>query len=266
MTGGKDTLLIEGHALRLKCSLVPWDSATLGRPVAQITQIEARVGAADEFERFERWRDDQSVDIVSCRLPASALRESMFLEARGFRFVELVLRYRSPVLGPVALTTAGPQVSKALIGDLAAIGEIAASSFRDDRYHLDPRLSPAFAGERYRRWVLSIFEYPSQCLYKATLGSRIVGFLIAESEGSPWHLAGVASDAQGKGVGEQIFRAFLQCSRTLGAERAEGVISARNIRVLNLFAKIGCRFSEPQITLHWVRDQEPGQDFASNGE
>ena len=73
----------------LECALVPWDSATLGFPVAQISRVELGEDAqpAELLDAFEAWCVSHKVRLVSSRLDHMQLRESMALEELGFRFV-----------------------------------------------------------------------------------------------------------------------------------------------------------------------------------
>jgi RimJ/RimL family protein N-acetyltransferase len=242
---------IDEAALSLAVQLVPWDTEACECVVAHVSEILVHNAneALDAFALFERWRDAAAVKLVSCRIPANRMRESMFLEDRGFRFIEMVLRYRTPALAQVDVP--GVTIAQATADDLEAIGAIASTAFSADRFHADPR---HWASQRYLRWARSAHAHESQRLYKAVHDSRVIGFLVVNHTGTPWHLFGLAPETQGAGLGVQTVRAFLsECAR-LGATHVEGIISARNSRMLTLGAKLAWRFFEPEVTLHWVRE------------
>jgi hypothetical protein len=80
-----DTLSISGFALRLTCSLVPWDTDAFAFPVAQISHIETGdvSRAKSEYAELRDWLAWHAC-VVSCRLPHDHFRESMFSSPRGF--------------------------------------------------------------------------------------------------------------------------------------------------------------------------------------
>jgi hypothetical protein len=46
---------------------------------------------------------------------------------------------------------------------------------------------------------------------------------------------------------------MLQRHRNEGAAVITTTISARNVRVLNLYSKLGARFLPPEMTFHWLK-------------
>jgi RimJ/RimL family protein N-acetyltransferase len=68
-----------------------------------------------------------------------------------------------------------------------------------------------------------------------------------------WHLNAVAPGVQGKGYGLRAWLTMLRHARDSGARRVRTSIAARNHRALNLYARLGFRFSPPLMTFHWVR-------------
>jgi RimJ/RimL family protein N-acetyltransferase len=44
-------------------------------------------------------------------------------------------------------------------------------------------------------------------------------------------------------------------AKRAGAKRVRTSVVARNNRVLNLYARLGFRFSQPKMTFHWVRPE-----------
>src|SRR5262245_50854070 len=82
---------IRTPALELDYYLVPWDTQILGVPVGQIADLRILDAqrAAHDYEAFANWCAIERIALCACRLPASRIVESMFLEERGFRFLEL---------------------------------------------------------------------------------------------------------------------------------------------------------------------------------
>ena len=84
---------LDSPSLYMTWSEAPWDQAVCGFPVLQITDMEVKgASASEDILLFEAERDRRGTGLVSCRLPHDRLHESMLLEDRGFRFIEMVYR------------------------------------------------------------------------------------------------------------------------------------------------------------------------------
>lgn len=96
------TFALSADTLLLEAQLAPWDGSAFGFPVAQITRIVAPAGEAEEaYGKFEAWILANDVRIVSARLPHDCLADSIFLEKKGFRFIEMVLHPHFDDLRPL---------------------------------------------------------------------------------------------------------------------------------------------------------------------
>jgi RimJ/RimL family protein N-acetyltransferase len=250
---------IDSDGLEMEVFVVPWDSEIFGFPVAQIERLSLGASArpSEAMRQLHAWLDRHRIRLASCRLDSRALRESMLLEAHGFRFVEMVY---SPVLSPI--TSAG-DVDEMLVvepvtaADLPAIEAIAGSAFATGRFKLDWRIDAGASDRRYRTWVRNSLADRNQQVLKATLGGEIAAFFITEERQDRsvyWHLTAVAPEFQGKGVGKRLWRKMLRRHLEAGLTRIETTISAHNAPVMNIYAALGFRFGAPRMTLHWVRD------------
>ncbi len=258
---------IDTPNLLLAWSEADWDSAILGYPVLQIAHLEVRGTDADkDFTAFEAARDGMDAGLVSCRLPHDRLHESMLLEVHGFRFIEMAYHPELGHLENIALPDDTLRVARATSQDLPEVLEIAGNAFRNERFHVDPRLDPELGDRRYCNWVKSSLDHPHQLLEVVRDGKRLVAFFVTEmlEDGTCyWHLNAVAPNAQGQGYGRRAWQAMLRKARQDGARHVQTCIVARNHRVLNLYARLGFLFPPPLMTFHWVRG--PGEklpDFA----
>jgi GNAT superfamily N-acetyltransferase len=252
--------LIERDGASLECFVVPWDTAIAGFGVAQIDRLELRPdgGAAEALEAFGAWCAEHDVRLVSCRLDHLQLRESMALEAVGFRFVEMVLGPRLDPLGRIAAARHPIEVSEALQGDLDAIEAIAYSAFDTGRFLLDHRLPPELSRRRYAAWVRNAFAGEEQTVLKAEAGGDLIGFFIVEERpagGVYWHLTAIAPKWQGKGLGLSLWQTMLQRHRASGAPSVETTISGHNLPAINLYARLGFTFGSAQMTFHWLGER-----------
>jgi RimJ/RimL family protein N-acetyltransferase len=239
----------------LECFLVPWDTEIFGFPVAQVSRLELPDGAdpGAVLREFDAWCAGQRVRLVSCRLDHTRLRESMALEAVGFRFVEMVHEPHLDLLDPLAAPRRMLDVGEAVADDLASIEEIAYSAFTTGRFLLDWRLPPELSRQRYATWVRNSFEDPDHAVLKATVGDELVGFFIVEARPARsvyWHLTAIAPRWQGKGVGMDLWRTMLMRHRADGATSVSTTISGHNPPALNLYARLGFKFGAAQMTFH----------------
>ncbi|MGQ9861661.1 MAG: GNAT family N-acetyltransferase [Thiobacillaceae bacterium] len=250
--------VVDTPRLYLEWMETSWDTAVFGFPVLQISRIEIRdEDARQDFFLFESAREQHRAGMVSCRLPCEQLRESMFLEGHGFRFVEMIYQ---PELTDLRIHPGDK--NSALSAELAAshhlveLEDIAGRVFRNERFHVDPRLDPSFGDQRYRNWVRNSFNHQTQRLEVVFDAGRLVAFFITEmlADGTCyWHLNAVAPEAQGQGYGKRVWRLMIDKAYKEGAKRIQTSIAARNHRVLNLYARLGFDFPKPLMTFHWVR-------------
>jgi RimJ/RimL family protein N-acetyltransferase len=248
---------VDTDDLFLEWSEAVWDTKVFGFPVLQIGRLELRGSRAErDVAIFERARDEIGSGMVSCRLSHQSLRESIMLENHGFRFIEMVylpeLELNPNVLFPEPTLSISPAREK----DMPRVLEIAGTAFRNERFHVDPRLDPALGDQRYRNWVADSLHHPQQRLDILRDGRRLVAFFVSErfTDGTYyWHLNAVAPEAQGKGYGRRAWVEMLRLAQSEGAKRVRTCIVARNYRVLNLYARLGFHFPPPLMTFHWLK-------------
>lgn len=247
---------IRTEALHIDYFLVPWDTKILGTPVAQIADVRVFDSrkAASVYEQFLDWCQDQRIAFCSCRLSAGRLVDSMFLEERGFRFVEL--NYLPILTGVQQLHTSdeGIEISVATDEDHVALREMASRVFTHGRFHQDPRIGPGVGDRRYSAWIDNAFQSSQQRVLKCSLEGRTVAFFVIESRTGGhcfWSLNGLAPGRDGSGLGKRVWRAMLHRHRIEGADTVSTSISSHNVRAFNLYVSLGFRFPEPMITLQW---------------
>lgn len=246
-------------ALCLAASLVPWDTESFGVPVAQVRRIDVhdRPAAEVEMQRLLAWFKLQNVELAACRLDHTRLLESAALERVGFRFIEMVYGMQIDPLRalPDGGTTHEVQWRRACKDDLPALQQLAADAFATGRWNIDWSVGQSLGGRRYADWVARSLEDPKHQVLCAVVDSQTAGLFIVEpgADGSVyWHLTAVAPQWQGKGIGKAIWASMLHQHALDGAKRVHTTISARNVPVVNLYARLGWRFVDCQMTYHWA--------------
>ncbi len=260
MASSVDTLATELRhgAARVSCSIVPWDTRIMGTVVGQLdgltvgTEAETRALLGDVLD----WADGAAAGFMACRLDHRALRGSMALESIGFRYVETILRPVMSLASPIDMAGPPVEVAPARASDLPALEAIAERAFTSGRFSMDWRLPGRVNGERYAAWVHSSLANEAHRVHVARQDGVIVGVFV--TQGRPdgtvyWHLTAIDPAHQGRGLGKRLWRSMLRLHREEGVRSIETRISSHNTAVLNLYAGLGCRFLDAEMTFHWVR-------------
>lgn len=251
------TLSIRTAALTLDYYLVPWDTAILRAPVAQIAEL--RIGepnrAQRDYSEFTDWCRREHIALCACRLPSDRIADAMFLEDNGFRFVELNYRPRLTQIQSLAYTgDDGIAIRPAERSDREQLETMAASIFEHGRFHQDPRIGKALGNERYRIWMHNAFASKHQSVVKCLVGGALAGFFVVEHPEPGhafWSLVGLTSDMRGRGLGKRVWRTMLEHHRREGVHTVSTSISSHNLAAFNLYVSLGFRFPQPEITVHW---------------
>lgn len=253
---------IDRPCLELAYALTPWDIQHLGFGVAQIHHIKVHdpLGAKHDFAEFQAWLIDHEIKLVTCRLPHTRLRDSFFLQEMGFRFVEMVIQPEKAGLEAfyekddcIRLQTGFHEhfLEKAL--------QIAESAFVSERFYHDPCLGPSLSGKRYKGWLENSLNNPAQELKYILHKENLIGFFLTEDKTDQdcyWHLTAISPEYQGCGLGKKAWTAMISDAAKRGMVSIKTTIAVRNTKVLNLYASLGFRFAEPQMTFHWHVSQQ----------
>ena len=246
---------IHTKALTLEYFLVPWDTEILGQPVAEIKHLEVKdpEAAARDFCAFTTWCGEHTIAFSNCRILHNQVVESMFLQAQGFRFIELNYRPRMNKLQELELQDDEIIIEPATYADRMILAKMAGSIFQHGRFHQDPRLGASLGNRRYKTWLLNAFVLPHQKVLKCLLGDEIIAFFVVEYPEPGhcfWSLIGLAPGMQGQGLGKRVWRAIMRKHQQEGIEIITTSISSHNIAVLNLYVSLAFRFSVPYATFH----------------
>ncbi|MGH9959680.1 MAG: hypothetical protein ACREBC_21570 [Pyrinomonadaceae bacterium] len=109
------------------------------------------------------------IRLIDCRLDNLCLRESMFLEDRGFKFVKMVNRPELRDVQAADSPVGDIEVLAATTGDVREIQHIASTAFGMARFHVDPRLGAELGNRRYSGWVWNSVGHPTQRILKDVL-------------------------------------------------------------------------------------------------
>lgn len=256
-----DSFTLASSSLLLDASIVPWDSAIYQFPIASILnfQVLDPSDSVKAYAGFEDWLNAHQCRMVSCRLGHEKLRESMFLEDRGFRFLEMMLHPVFDGLQSLKIPDQALNVLPATSDDIDEVLAIAESAFTNERFYIDPRLPRDCSHQRYGRWARSALNHPRQKLLKIMDEDVLVAFFVVEEDDAQsayWHLTAVSPLQHGKGYGHRTWLSVLKYHQDNGMKQVRTSIAARNSAVLNLYSKLNFRFQAPEMTFHWIRSED----------
>lgn len=238
---------------------VPWDTELMGFQVGQISKFDLLPG----YQINEETRGiskakllETGVKLFNIRLPLDSLQKSSFLEGIGFRFIEVT---HQPVYSDLTAWKIGNiptniTVAPAKKHELPALMEIAGSSFKNERFHVDPHIETNVGNQRYANWVKTTYNHPKQTLHTFKIQNEIIGFFITETLTQKhiyWHLTAIAPAFQRKGYGFMAWQKMMQLHQKANFQRISTTIVAGNTPVLNLYAKLGFVFTNPEMGFHW---------------
>lgn len=244
----------------LSVAPVPWDSALLGFPV-----IEMRAGDLDAELAGRALRDwiagvpSRPLLLVLRTDPADvSLGET--LGRIGFYPVELTYELSIPLrrLGSVVPRgRPGARLRLAEPRDLPVLEDIARSAFAADRFHRDPHVPRSAADGRYASWIAEGMKAGDPIsVYENERTSETMGFFHLRETGGgsiDISLAAMHPRFQGTGLGAVMYEAALSEWRDRGYDSATTRISASNLEVVNVFARLGFTFCRAQLTWHLWR-------------
>jgi len=249
-----------------------WDRRHFGFVLGRIEYLiaaDAAAAAAAAEWALERLTA-AGVRVVSARVPAEDLTVIGALEASGFGFMEHLL---TPWRAWKTWEHKGCRVTRLTEpDDLPILYDIARATFRTDHFHLDTRFDPAAADGVYSRWIESWHADPPPGARSRVIvvDGRVSGFFMyrfTEPAGLAGHtggecetrrvtdlvLGGMAPDMAGRGQGYRMYCDVMD-DAAANTEYGRVTIVTANVAVLNLYMKLGFRFSTGgEVTFHkWL--------------
>jgi RimJ/RimL family protein N-acetyltransferase len=244
-----------------KIALLPWDEEIFGFPVADF-QLGPNPPRVQDLPLFVNTLEDYSArtraKLVSAHTRGDDISAITLLERIGFSLVEFSLvatlsRLESELLPPSSQFA----FRKALPEDHVSICQIAGAAFKFGRYHTDPRFPRDLANARYVQWMRNALSgsNPNNVVFVLGQPGEVVGFMdIVIRNGRADLRLGAVDPSKNTGFSGAGFSLYVESVRTvlgLGAKSVTTKIASANTRVMNVFSRLGFRFSKPEAVLHW---------------
>ncbi len=173
------------------------------------------------------------------------------LESAGFRLIDTSVLFSTTIAS--AVDAGGIVIRDAAPGDLAAVREIARSSFRFSRFHLDPHITKVAADTLKAEWAANYFAGKrGDRMLIAEAGDEVLGFsqlLCPDQKTTIIDLIAVKVDAQGRGIGRALVNAS---NRTRSADGVFKIgTQLANSPSMRLYSQCGLSIESAQYIFHY---------------
>ncbi|HNW98717.1 MAG TPA: hypothetical protein PKK00_09950 [Bacteroidales bacterium] len=233
------------------------DSTVYGKNFLDIRDFNCN----ENFEEFEKeYVKKYEPFYVAAKLPIENISDIHCLERYGFRFIETQIRETLKLKDSFSPFAFFPYDMKLVSteAELNAVLDIAGSTFRHDRFSVDPLVPQNFSGDRYKSLVKQSFKLDNEYLYKLinTQTKEILGFkthkIISENE-ALMYLGGIAEKYKRSPL--PAISGYLELNKLFekGVRKITTHISGSNYGVLNLEVKeFGYKVSQAFVVLRKI--------------
>jgi ribosomal protein S18 acetylase RimI-like enzyme len=186
---------------------------------------------------------------ATAKVAAEQIARVEELEDQGFRVVETTVTFTARALSVARAET--PAVRAAEPGDRRAVAAIARDGFRFTRFHLDPHIPRALAGNIKATWAENFFNgRRGDAMLVAEVEGQVAGFIqLLRQRHDRLAIDLIAVDARFRGRG--LARAMIgRAAGTAGVSELVVGTQAANAPSVRLYESLGFRWSTAQLVLH----------------
>lgn len=126
---------------------------------------------------------------------------------------------------------------------------IARESFNSGRFHADFNCSESLANRRLELWINDLLNNHKVTFDIIEVDGEIAGFMARKE--NHLILAGFSHKHVGFGLGQYLWLGSLYRMQDDGCRYAKTLVSTNNIPSLNLHARLGFKFRNPQYAFHY---------------
>jgi ribosomal protein S18 acetylase RimI-like enzyme len=228
-------------------TLDPWLTSQLGKPSFHLTgdiggcslqgaPIAEKLGTKPLF--------------ADMKVPVADVAAADVAQRTGFSLIDTNLQFAMPLSDVPEIEMPGLMFASPDMAD--AVGDIAATSFTEDRFHRDPAIPNPVADALKRSWAKNFFAGKrGDWMVVACVGGRPVGFLqlLRLPSGELLiDLIGVSAGERGRGFARAMI-AFARRNCGCSGEVVVGTAIA-NARSIRLYEKMGFRLRAAQYVFH----------------
>ncbi len=225
----------------------PWLSKQMGRPCYQLRYTNTLTG--DVCNALSKLLEAGA--FVTAKVSTEDIQIVGQLESIGFRLVDTAVTLETEILGHAPLSAV--TVREARTEDRLIVEELARSSFRFTRFHLDPCVDRKIASEIKAQWAGNFFRGErGDFMVIAEHAGEICGFcqLLLHDEKQTLTIDLIAVGQAHRGVGAATAMIFFTPPSCGPLKRRQVTTQVANIPSLRLYEKAGYRVARSHYVLH----------------
>jgi dTDP-4-amino-4,6-dideoxy-D-galactose acyltransferase len=255
-------LRIETPAGAAEWRTLEWDTEQFGIPAARLDLLEACGSYAESRAQKQKLLAsvliqcrEAGIRHLSARVDTGDFTTIHVLEEAGFELIDGIQTFLLSLNGNHASAPSGTRSFEPR--DLPEVLEIARTAFIFDRFHADPALSPAVAGQVGESWTRNCcLGTAADAVVVAEEGGRVASYVTCRADRKAGRgiivLVATAEWARGKGAARRASSAALQWFAAQGLETAEVGTQFRNIPAARLYESLGFRLTRTSLTLRKI--------------
>lgn len=226
--------------------LTPWDQRTFDFGTAEITTLHAHSAeqASQLLQQAETWARQNGVHYLFGRISADSRPSRLALESRGYAMVECSLTLsRDGFKGlPTVPTRMRPELRPARHDDLSTLQAIAREDFHHGRFLEDPAIDHELAVRRTINWISDLLD--QGLLQTAESCGKVIGFHAERLTDQDQHADLILTGAAHRYamLALPLWICALERLAERQVNRCSTLVSAANVGVVNLYARLGFRY------------------------
>lgn len=210
----------------------PWDSVVFGVDTYEIVD-----STQESLEAAVRVPGHYTVRV-------SPLASKNLLHEYGFYYCDTLIEPYCTAQCFQAFDDVSARMSRDVA--LEPLLEICHSAFSHGRFHRDFNLSKAQADQRYDNWLTQL--HSAGKVYGLFYQGEVGGFISVDS--NRFLLHAIAKSLRGRGLAKFMWTPVCQALFEQGCDELQSSVSASNLAVVNLYARLGFRFRNPVDLYH----------------
>jgi hypothetical protein len=232
----------------------PWDTAAFGVKTCEITSIHSPPERLTNLLGALVARIDlNGVGLSYTRRDADAREEVAAFQSVGFRFVECTtrvqLRRAHKFVHDPRITRRALPLRIASIEDAEALEKISAESFDYGRFREDPRIPMHLLHRRQSLWIQDLLQSDARIIV-AESGTGIASFMAFTIRDDAAELI-LGGSRRGSGhLSFPFWTSIISMLAGQGTTTISANISAANLGIVNLYARLGFEAIHHKVGLH----------------
>lgn len=211
---------------------VPWDTAALGIPA-----YESLAFSPEVLKTATLFKGHYTVRV-------NPLVSKKLLNDHGFYYCDTLIEPYCPEERFIAFNGVGVSVTRSVALD--SLLRICRGAFSYDRFHRDFNLTQAQADDRYNNWLAQL--HTDGKVYGLIYCNELAGFIAVD--GNKLVLHALAESMRGRGLAKLLWTPVCSTLFKEGYTELTSSISATNLAVMNLYARLGFIFRNPVDIYH----------------